>query len=62
LLLSTMATCPDRYKAFKNAAWMRKHRVKHAAATLPCPRAGCHKLFKTKRAVRVHAETEHDDQ
>jgi uncharacterized C2H2 Zn-finger protein len=56
-----MAVCPDCNKPFQNAAWMRKHRVKHAEATLPCPRTGCGKLFKTERAVRVHAETAHDD-
>ena len=54
--------CPDCNKPFQNAAWMRKHRVKHAEATLPCPHVGCGKLFKTKRAIRVHDQTEHNDQ
>jgi hypothetical protein len=61
VLPTTMAVSPGCNKVFQNAAWMRKHRVKHAPATMPCPRAACGKLFKTKRAIRVHAETDHDD-
>lgn len=54
-------SCPGCDKVFQHAAWMRKHQVKHAVtATVPCPRDGCEKLFKSRTAMKTHVRTQHD--